>query len=283
MIHKALRIDACNPISLQYQKEINAKYTAKEEPHKKEPQIKREENGEANREYLSGYDVIIPPSTYKEPSNGAMTVLNVIIGIIIGAAVVYCLVTPARIASVKNDSSAEMKEYSSKIVKLESDIKAKDNQIETLESEKADLENNGDSNASKITDYENLLSAYTAYTAKDYVTSANNIAKISDTNSASDSFKTLYNAIKKKSYDEAASKLMEEADEQFNGAQYDKAIKNYKKVCTYAPNDPAALYMLARSYEENGDSANAQKYYQQVIDKFPDSDQAQRAKTAIGQ
>ena len=281
MIHKALRIDACNPISLQYEKEINAKYTVKEETNKKEPQIKREENGETNREYLSGYDVIIPPSTYKEPSNGAMTVLNVIIGIIIGAAVVYCLVTPARIASVKNDSSAELKEYNNKIVKLESDIKTRDNQIETLNSEKKDLENSGDNSKSKISDYENLLSAYNSYVAKDYVTSANHISKISDTSSASNSFQTLYTTVQKKSYKEAAAKLMEEAEEQFNGSDYKNAIKSYKKVCTYDTTSAAAVYMLARAYEKNGDNDNAKKYYQQVVDKFPDSDQAERARSAL--
>ena len=74
---------------------------------------------------------------------------------------------------------------------------------------------------------------------------------------------------------------MEEAEEQFNGSDYKNAIKSYKKVCTYDTSSAAAVYMLARAYEKNGDNDNAKKYYQQVVDKFPDSDQAERARSAL--
>ena len=46
---------------------------------------KRKEK-EIDKKPLSGNDVILPKSSYKEPSNGAITIINVLVGVVIGAA-----------------------------------------------------------------------------------------------------------------------------------------------------------------------------------------------------
>ena len=45
---------------------------------------------------LSGNDVILPRSSYKEPGNGAITIVNILVGVVIGAALIWFLVMPSR-------------------------------------------------------------------------------------------------------------------------------------------------------------------------------------------
>ena len=51
-----------------------------------------------DREYLSGNDVIIPKNNFKEAITGAQSILHIVIGLLLGAALVYFIVTPARMS-----------------------------------------------------------------------------------------------------------------------------------------------------------------------------------------
>ena len=44
-----------------------------------------------DREYLSGNDVIIPKNNFKEAITGAQSILHIVIGLLLGAALVYLL------------------------------------------------------------------------------------------------------------------------------------------------------------------------------------------------
>lgn len=283
MIQKALKVDTCNPVSLRYLKEIESKRPVREEPvEKKEAKVQREPAGDTNREYLSGYDVIIPASTYKEPSSGAMTVINVIIGILIGAAAVYFLVTPAKVESAKTSFNQRISNYSEKITKLEGDKTDLNNQIETLKQEKENILNAGESKIT-VDDYENLLGAYTLYQQRKYVQSAKKLAQISTAKEASEAFKSIYQEVEKNAYGKAAEAASEEASEAFNGGDYNKAVKKYKEAFSYDKKSDTSLYMIARSYQELNDTANAEKYYRQVIAEFPRTDHASQALEALKQ
>ena len=63
---------------------------------------KRKEK-DIDKKPLSGNDVILPRSSYKEPSNGAITIINVLVGVVIGAALIWFLIVPARNKGLTQD------------------------------------------------------------------------------------------------------------------------------------------------------------------------------------
>ena len=56
--------------------------------------IKKEEKNQDVISYTSGNETIIMPASYKEPS-GANVVVNIIIGLVVGVALMWFLVVPA--------------------------------------------------------------------------------------------------------------------------------------------------------------------------------------------
>ena len=91
-LNKVLKIDVNNTLAIKYQKEIDALLV---DENGKKVVLKSEEESKP----LSGNDVIIPKSTYRETNYALVTFINVLIGIVIGAAMVYFLVTPAKESS----------------------------------------------------------------------------------------------------------------------------------------------------------------------------------------
>ena len=61
-------------------------------------------------------------------------------------------------------------------------------------------------------------------------------------------------------------------------AEYDAAIKDLEKAFSYDETNGDALYILGNAYKKKGDSKNAIKIYNQVIELFPNTEKARRAK-----
>ena len=51
----------------------------------------------------------------KEPSNGAITIINVLAGVVIGAALIWFLIVPARNKGLTQDYKKSLQEYSEQL------------------------------------------------------------------------------------------------------------------------------------------------------------------------
>lgn len=88
-----LRVDRNNTLAQLYMQAIDEELSSK----KKESQSSlKKRNKDDDRKPLSGNDVILPRSSYKEPSNGAITIINILVGVAIGAALIWFLIIPSR-------------------------------------------------------------------------------------------------------------------------------------------------------------------------------------------
>jgi tol-pal system protein YbgF len=70
----------------------------------------------------------------------------------------------------------------------------------------------------------------------------------------------------------------------FNAKQYKKAIVDYSKFpekFTKSKKMPQALYKIGLSFDALGMKEDAKGFYQEVLDKFPKSAEAQRAKARL--
>ncbi len=269
----ALKVDNTNTKSIRFLTEIREQLAASEANIS--PREKKEKRAlEEQKKPLSGNDVIIPNYSFKEYSKPTMTIINIIIGVIIGAAIILFLVTPAKTASVRSEYKQVVLEYETKITALETTI----SQLSENDNQTADAKA---AYEATINDYDYLIAAYNKYTAKAYVESADYLYGISTLEGKSENFVALYNAFVADCLAQATNQANQTAWNAYNSGDYDNAIAYFERCAKYDATNPDHLYNLGMSYTAKGDTANANAIYQRVVESFPGTPQAGRAQADI--
>jgi Flp pilus assembly protein TadD len=96
-----------------------------------------------------------------------------------------------------------------------------------------------------------------------------------------ESFRELYNSLKKDAATLAVDEYVEKAKSAVKANDYKTAIEEYTKAWLLDKSDSDILMNLAHCYRQNGDTKKADELYQQVIDTFPDTQNAIDAKDYI--
>ncbi len=286
---KALKIDKCNPLCVRYLREIT-NYLEDEKKNNPERRRKRRMDLRGtmiDRPYLSGDDVIIPKNNFKEATSSAQSIIHIVMGVLLGAALVFFIVTPARVSTVSDQISQVKVDYNQKIAIKDSSISELQKSVDTLTAEKEDLAarlgeyTDTDNTLSK--NYTQLLSAVASYLKSDYDASAKSILKV-DTSLEmnSSAFTEVYNTLNSKIASRVAETSYDAGMEALNKKDYSMAITNFLKAIEADSNNDDAYYYLAWSYKNNGDEKNAKKYFKEIVDKFPNSKNYTTAKTQAG-
>lgn len=288
-IKKSLKIDKCNPLSIRYLRELN---TYMEDEKKNDPEKRMERRRSlrgimVDRPYLSGNDVIIPQNNFKEAITGAQSILHIIIGLLLGAALVYFIVTPARISNVTDQVNEIRVEYDQKIAIKNSTVSELQNQVDTLKKENEKLNSSlaqyTDTDNTIASNYNNLLEAVENYLDKKYDASAKALQKVnSKLKMNSTAFTNVYKELNKHLSGQMASSAYEAGKKAMEQADYDEAITQFKKCLESDSKNDDAIYYLAWSYSHNGDNANAKKYFKKIVDDFPNSEHYEVAKNQVG-
>ena len=287
-IKKCMKIDKCNPLSIRYLREIN-EYLEDEKKNNPDRRMERRRSLRGtmvDRPYLSGNDVIIPKDNLKDALTGAQSILHIVIGILLGAALVYFLVTPARISSVTGKVNDTKVEYNQKIAIKNSTISELQNQVDTLKKEKSKLKTSlaqytGTGNTIS-TNYSNLLEAAQYFMDKDYANAATAFAKVDkDMKMDSEAFNNVYNKLSSKLTSQVENTAFDKGMDAYESADYDEAITQFKKVLESNKDNDEAMYYLAYSYYRNSDNTNAKKWFKNIVDDYPDSDFADKASNIL--
>lgn len=286
---KALKIDKCNPLCIRYLREIT-NYLEDEKKNDPETRMKRRRNLRGvmvDRPYLSGDDVIIPKNNFKEATSSAQSILHIILGVLLGAALVFFIVTPARVSTVRDEISEVKVEYNQKIAIKDSSISELQNSVDTLTAENeqlaASLAEYTDTKNTLSTNYNHLLSAVDSYLSKNYDESAKSIQKVDTTlDMKSSAFTAVYEELNGNLASRVAENSYNEGMNALNEEDYEKAITNFLKSIEADDTNDDAYYYLAWSYKNKGDDKNAKKYFKEIVDKFPNSEHYDTAKTQAG-
>lgn len=287
-IKKSLKIDKCNPLSIRYLREIN-NYLEDEKKNDPDKRIERRRSLRGvmvDRPYLSGNDVIIPQNNFKEAITGAQSILHIIIGLLLGAALVYFIVTPARMSNVTEQVKQIEVENNQKIAIKNSTISELQNQVDTLKKEneqlKANLAQYTDTDNTIASNYSNLLEAVEHYLNEDYNKSAKSLEKVDGSlKMDSKAFTNVYKKLSGKLSGQVAKSSFDNGMDAYASEKYDEAIAAFTKCLEADPDNVEAVYYLAYSYSRKEDSANAEKYFRKIVDDFPNSEYAERAKNQL--
>ena len=278
-LDKCIKIDANNTMTLRYIKEVEAMMPSEEERVKKKKEA---------IVYQSGNDTVIQPVGKKEIV-GFQTLLNIIIGVVIGVGVAWYLVVPARVQHAQSQVNEQLKSVSEQ-------LDAKTVQVDELTQQINDLAKEKDSLSSSLNEAQgvnvaveantDLIEAALMYMNKtaDEQTIAEELELIDQDyldNDATESFKTLYQTILEAVGPVVAKGYYNTGYEAFRTEEYDTAIENLEKAFKYDVTNGEALYNLAQSYNRSGDTDKAVETYKKVIELFPNTEKARKSENYI--
>lgn len=287
---KCMDIDRNNTQTLYYMKEVE-KILAPDETGR----VSRKKADESVR-YQSDNEVIIQPLGISEPKrSGAGTLLNIGIGLMIGAAAVYFLVVPAVKTNVQNKSQQT-------ITEIGNQIDEKNNTITSLENANRDLQEENDRLNTELQQYvgtngtlesmDTLLSVAAAYLTEGNVEqTAQALEEISVSlvlEETSESFQNLYNALMadvaplmaKTNYDEGYTYYQNQnyADA---AVSMQKAVDYLTKLSDFDHTLDYAWYYLGQSYRLTDEKEKAVESYTKFVELQPGTDRARRAQSYI--
>lgn len=259
ILKKAIKIDVNNTITLKYIKEIEEQKAQKTSTDKKPPKTVKELN---EREPLSGNDVIIPKSSYKDVNYGLITFINVVVGIVIGAAMVFFLVMPAKQKDMDSEYKETVNDYADQVAMLNISISELERQVESMEKEKNSLQTQVDeavANKVDTTIYDQLLAAVGKYIAADTIGCAEALYEIDAAGITSDSMKSVYNSLKEATYEEAGEHYSTLAFTEYNSGNYEAAIPYFEKGVVFAPENVSLMYNFGKCYKAQNGGENNEK------------------------
>ena len=294
ILAKAIKIDVCNPLTIRYLKEVD-EYIELETG--KKPDAKEVEE----KKPLSGNDVIIPRSTYKETNYALTTFLNIVIGIFIGAAMVFFLVTPAKEKTAATEYKNLVTEYAGKLDKVNTQMSELEKQIENLKAERDSYKNqlnNSTGNetvtitmsentkrliavAQKALSYPEILEG--GYEINSAIAIVDELMALGDVSGESDDFKVLYNSLKSVCIVTAGDYLYKQGNELSDKEEWENSLVMFRKCIWLEPEKPSYMYKLARSIHKvnGGNTDESLMLFKKVIEIAPDSSYAEYAATYI--
>lgn len=284
-LRKCMEIDRNNLQTLRYLAEV-------EQALMPEEGVKRRKKDESVR-YQSENEIIIQPLNVKEPKRGGgfATVLNMIIGLIIGIAAMYFLVVPAAQSRVRSEEQKTITKISSESDAKTARIQELEGQIENLNGDIQNLHTEIDGYAGTggtIPVTERLLQIAAEYTetADMYVAMSGleELAGQVDMAAMTAGFQRLYQSMFSAIGPELSKEYYAEGYQQYYTDRFEEAVETLEKAVRYDATNLEALYHLGEAYRSSGDTANAITTYDKVIELFPDdvrARDAQRRKNSL--
>ncbi len=279
------KIDVNNTITLRYLREAEAVLNMDEENEGRGKLHKRDGLKKRFEPESESYS----PAIHHEPKISS-TVLNVLIGIIVGVAVSYLLILPAKVTSAKEGMDESLKaaneqldSKSAEIAELQQNLKSAQNQSEKLNAE-LEIYTGEDGT---LTAMDNLLNAVQTYL--DNPESSTEIAESLDNidndtlNKTSDSFVKVYEKLLSKVGGDVGSTYYDSGIKAYQNESYEDAIADLTKAYSYDNTNGDALYNLGNAYRKYGDTIQAIDTYQKVIEQFPDTEMATRSQQYINE
>ncbi len=278
-LDKALSIDVNNTMTLKYLRVVEEMTPSEEERMRKKKEA---------IVYQSGNDTVIQPVGKKDRS-WLQTLVNMLIGVVIGVGIAWFLVLPARIQQAQDDVNTRYRAVSEQLDVKTAQINELTTKVNELTQEKDSLSSSlSAAQADKVQIQANteLIEAVLMHMngTGDEMAVADALEKIDNDymqNEATESFKALYDALKNSIGRVVARKSYDIGYAAFRAEEYDTAITNLERAYSYDPTNGEALYNLGNSYNKQGNLDKAVEIYEQVIAQFPDTAKARKSEGYI--
>lgn len=286
---RCMQIDTNNTTTLRYLKEVDEMLTPEEGI---KTGGKKKSRSDEIIKYQSGNETIIQPVGIKE-SRGGGSLLNLGIGLLIGIAIAWFLILPARIQTERATIDEDFRKVSEQsdaktatINELEQELKELREANGTLSQ---DLEAYMDKDSS-LQIYDTLIKAADAYltdsedvtAVMDYLEEVDSLVKEEGAEN-SEAFEKLYNTLLALAGPMAATSYYNTGYEAYRLENYEDAIPNLDRAFQFDATNGEALYYMANSYYRLGRIQEAEEAYKQVIELFPGTEKARNSTSFLAE
>lgn len=286
-LERCQKIDVNNTLTLRYLAEANAVLNMDDETGDSKGKSLKLDVIKNKKE--KEVDIYATPVITRE-AKASTTVINIIIGIVIGIAVACLLIVPSRVTAAKDGMDESLKAAneqldakSAEIANLQQDLKSAENRADKLLSE-LEVYTGEDGT---VTAMDSLLAAVSVYlnSSEDTTAIAANLDMIDEKSleQASESFTSVYEQLVAKVGGDVGSSYYDAGVKAYQNETYEEAITNLTKAYAYDNSNGDALYNLANAYRKSGDVINAIDTYEKVIAQFPDTEMATRSQQYINE
>ena len=277
MIRKAHRLDSTNEVTLRYMHELT-------QLHKdKAAQLKMEKAQTVS--YNLGNETIIQPVSATLKDNASMlTILNIVIGLVVGATVVWFLAVPTMKRNMNARTNKEVIAYSEQIAALETEVELLKKEVEGYKATSAQTEAEKQVAQGTQASYEVLVNIIEHYHDANYKRSTLVDELLTVTmDSLGESGKAIYDKIAKEVFVAECAELYPIAVRSYEAVNYKRAIECLERIVLMDEkyNNGEALYMMVDIYQKQKETDKANAKYNRILELFPDSEVANRAKTLM--
>ncbi len=277
-LYQALKVDQYNPDCQRFMTIV------KHNTGRAEVERRKLKNAFSHRQ-MQDDDIIMPP-TYKE-NTGWQSVLNILAGLVLGAAVIFFLVMPASRETLGQTHNVEIRKYLEQINSLNLTIDSMKQEVEDARQAKADAENSlnlvVNDNNGILSQYQRLVQILDAYRNEDMNTAARIYVETDFSVLTDGVLDSTVSWLRQDMADKAYVLLAQMGDAAAataGGAA--QAIDLYQKSLTLKGDNPEVIYKLGMVYQGQEDTASANQYFGDVIMNYPDSEYAALAKEQRG-
>ena len=273
LIRKAHRLDSTNETTLRYMHELTQLY--------KEKAAKLKSEKAQTVSYNLGNETIIQPVSATLKDNATLlTVLNIVIGLVVGAAVVAFLFIPTMKKNMASKTNQEIIVYSEQIAALKSELDLQNKELEQYKASSEATEAEKAVAQSTQASYEALIVAIEHYNKEDYSASklADELLAI-NTASLGATGVTTYDTMAKTIFAEECERLYPIGTKSYEVVNYNRALECFERIelMNEQYKDGELLYMLMDIYQKQGETEKATAKYNRILELYADKDIAKKA------
>ena len=273
VLKKASGIDNTNTTTLRYLTEIEEQTgRSTGARRRKEREAQENQGSRGTLRYVIGNETVIQPTTFRDSSTVA-TFINIGLGILLGGAIIWFMAVPStrqRIQESANekvtDANLQLASGNAQLQDLQDQIDGYVSTIETANQERDDA-------LSKAENYDALLGVAALYVNGEQTAAIDGLGKIEEAGLEGNA-KTLYDNLKSSvsttlfdQYYTAGTTAYVQQDYATAAQQLKKAVETDENGTNV--NHYNALLYLAFAYYNQGDTTNANTYFNEIIEKYP--------------
>jgi len=278
LLKKAIRIDKTNTTTLRFLREVDEQtgtQTSLESHFSLWGRRGEDEKPETASELDNPDREPIQPVVGRG-GQARMSIMNMLIGIVIGAAAIWFLFIPAWTRSINRAANEKVTKYSSDMAVYSAQIQMMNDQVEAARNTVEDASGDVDSAQRQASSYRYFSQAIYAYSAGQNEAAARALAQVDPSLVDSDS-KKIYDAMAEDLDDALFSAYKKTGIEAFDNKDYDTVIRVMELAKAISASDYDVLNYLAHAYRMKGDAKHADENFRLIISTFPDTQRAENA------
>lgn len=276
-LYKVLQIDKNNKKASRYMEYVKSR------TGKADVERRKMKNAFSHRQ-MQDDDVILPP-TYKE-NTGWQSIINIGIGLILGAVMIFFLVIPARERSLNYEHNQEMLSYTDRLnlanqelAELENELSQYRQQNEEVQAQIAEMQGNSNS---VLAQYATVAEILQAYRNEDFRTAVQLYIDMDASLITDENMLNIFAGIQADMTANAPAELEAMAAEAEAAGDHELALHYYESYMAINDRNPQIIYNMAMIYQAMGDTETADQLFGQVIMNFSDSELAAQAQEQRG-